>query len=67
MTFKPHNGKRLHVRWYAHRVTHHDGVYDVLRADRVKGRVGRVSYQLQAHDGVVVLASSDDIHACRII
>lgn len=66
MRYKLHDGKKLDIRWYAHRVDHRDGIYAVLRADREKGYVGRVSYQLQAPGGAVLRASSDDIQACRI-
>lgn len=66
MRHKMHDGKKLDIRWYGHRVAHGDGIYDVLRADIVKGRVGQVSYRLQATDGAVFQASSDDIKACRI-
>ena len=67
MRYQKHDGKKLSVQWYGHRVNHRDGVFDVVRAERVKGYVGLIMYRLSGQDGTVIQASSNDMQACRLV
>lgn len=67
MRHKQHDGKRMEIEWYAHRVKYGNGIYDVLAAERVKGRVGMIAYRLRSQRGHEIEATSDDMHACRVL
>lgn len=67
MKHKPHDGKRMEIEWYTHRVNHRNGVYDVLRAERVKGTVGLIAYLLKSQKGQEIEVTSNDMHACRVL
>ncbi len=67
MQYKPHAGKTMSIRWYAHLTDTRDGVFEVLRAERARGRVGRIEYCLKSTEGELIRTNSDLIAGCRVI